>query len=99
MKEPATGVYPKHGNATAKRTARTETTKALPFADVRQFKTPLLSLISHQLYLFVGPMCASGFFMCEEGLCIENGWVCDGQGDCQNGEDEDPSICGRTWKF
>lgn len=37
--------------------------------------------------------CGPTKFSCPSGGCIWQAWVCDGQLDCDNGEDEDKAIC------
>ncbi|XP_060078554.1 uncharacterized protein LOC132558047 [Ylistrum balloti] len=32
-------------------------------------------------------------FVCRDGQCVDQGVVCDGQGDCQDSSDEDYSLC------
>lgn len=34
-----------------------------------------------------------GLWTCKDGLIIESSWKCDGQNDCDDKSDEDPSIC------
>ena len=38
--------------------------------------------------------CAGTDFRCGNGLCMPVSWICDGQDDCQDGDDEDPKLCG-----
>ena len=36
-------------------------------------------------------------FQCHDEACIPERWVCDGEVDCSQGEDEDPAFCGEHW--
>ena len=38
-------------------------------------------------------LCPVGYFKCPGSFCLENRFVCDGEMNCQNGEDE--VDCGR----
>lgn len=38
--------------------------------------------------------CEASSFQCLNGHCIPQRWACDGDADCQDGSDEDPTICG-----
>ncbi|CAH1238844.1 OTOGL [Branchiostoma lanceolatum] len=38
------------------------------------------------------PTCKIGEFTCENGRCLPYGWMCDGQVDCENGEDEKDCV-------
>lgn len=50
----------------------------------------------HHTHSFL-PDCSGFKFKCDDGKCIWQTWVCDGDNDCSNGEDEHVSICsGRT---
>lgn len=44
-----------------------------------------------------GQVCADGLFSCPSGSCISTSWLCDGQNDCKDGEDElqcgENSVC------
>jgi len=35
-------------------------------------------------------------WQCNNGQCISSSWICDGEDDCNNGEDEAESICGSS---
>eukprot|EP00058_Branchiostoma_floridae_P018855 XP_002604344.1 hypothetical protein BRAFLDRAFT_85434 [Branchiostoma floridae] len=44
------------------------------------------------------PFCETGWcfgndFPCDDGVCINGTWTCDGEADCPNGEDESPANC------
>ena len=38
-------------------------------------------------------VCSEGQFICSSGICIPETWVCDGDADCSNAEDE--IICSK----
>lgn len=38
--------------------------------------------------------CEASSFQCQNGHCIPQRWACDGDADCQDGSDEDPTNCG-----
>ena len=37
-----------------------------------------------------------GGFTCNDGQCISEGWVCDGDNDCSGSEDEDNCTQGKS---
>jgi len=37
--------------------------------------------------------CEGSQFQCQDGQCIPSGWECDGEQDCDNGEDENQPKC------
>ena len=37
--------------------------------------------------------CYDGMFQCSDGHCIYDAWVCDGENDCNGGEDEADNRC------
>jgi len=37
--------------------------------------------------------CPRDEFRCDEGLCLPLSWTCDGQEDCQAGDDENKELC------
>ena len=40
--------------------------------------------------------CPEGRYLCSNsGDCIPESWLCDGENDCENWEDEAVSICGK----
>ena len=39
--------------------------------------------------------CSDKEFTCSSGRCIPARWQCDREDDCDDGSDEDPSICGK----
>jgi hypothetical protein len=41
-----------------------------------------------------GSACTDAEFTCDDGLCIPLGWLCDGESDCDFGEDESGELCG-----
>ena len=41
---------------------------------------------------FAAP-CNENEMTCNDNKCISLGWVCDGDTDCSNGEDESPTLC------
>ena len=44
--------------------------------------------------------CSDKEFTCSSGRCIPARWQCDREDDCDDGSDEDPSICGKLkWVF
>jgi len=44
--------------------------------------------------------CSNGYYMCQgNSRCIPLSWICDGQNDCQNQEDESPQICQRNRNY
>lgn len=55
--------------------------------------------------LFLSPAshqpCRSGEFMCDSGLCINAGWRCDGDADCDDQSDErncsELGIASKAW--
>lgn len=49
-----------------------------------------ISAASHQ-------PCRSGEFMCNSGLCINAGWRCDGDFDCDDQSDE--RNCSECWEL
>lgn len=50
----------------------------------------IISSASHQ-------PCRSGEFMCNSGLCINAGWRCDGDFDCDDQSDE--RNCSECWRL
>ena len=42
--------------------------------------------------------CTDSEFKCTNGKCIPGTWHCDGEDDCYDGSDEDPTVC-RTKKY
>lgn len=51
------------------------------------------------LILFVDAACTGSEFVCSNssGVCVPSAWVCDGEKDCDMGEDELPSAgCGKS---
>lgn len=47
-------------------------------------------------FLTAAKTCADTEFACSvNGSCVPERWKCDGEADCDNGEDEDPSLCGK----
>ncbi|XP_072039316.1 uncharacterized protein [Amphiura filiformis] len=38
--------------------------------------------------------CPSGKFLCDDGVCINDSWYCDGSFDCSDKSDEPPGCCG-----
>ncbi|XP_064899919.1 low-density lipoprotein receptor [Columba livia] len=40
-----------------------------------------------------GVPCPPGQFVCGDGSCIPNSWVCDGRPECPEGDDETPETC------
>lgn len=38
--------------------------------------------------------CATDEFICANGRCLRQRWVCDLDNDCGDGSDEDPNMCG-----
>ena len=36
-------------------------------------------------------------FTCDNGECVAESWVCDGETDCADGSDEFPSNCGKVY--
>ncbi|XP_042329909.1 sortilin-related receptor-like [Sceloporus undulatus] len=45
------------------------------------------------LLLAVYHTCEASSFQCHNGHCIPQRWACDGDADCQDGSDEDPTNC------
>ena len=43
--------------------------------------------------------CTEHNFLCGNGVCINNAWVCDGENDCGDFSDEFPSVCGKKFNF
>ena len=39
--------------------------------------------------------CTTDQFVCDNGRCIGERWVCDLDDDCQDNSDEDPRMCGK----
>lgn len=47
-----------------------------------------------------GPQkCSDTEFKCMNGKCIPGTWHCDGDNDCRDGSDEDPTICSKYILF
>ena len=38
--------------------------------------------------------CSENEFVCQNGRCLRERWVCDLDNDCGDGSDEDPNMCG-----
>ena len=44
----------------------------------------------------IGPhKCTESEFKCSNEKCIPGTWHCDGEDDCRDGSDEDPTICSK----
>ena len=39
--------------------------------------------------------CTDSEFKCTNGKCIPGTWHCDGEDDCYDGSDEDPTVCSK----
>ena len=65
-----------------------------------EFPNPLsiLRIIFQFLFLesFSDP-CGIGMFNCSSSVCIDGNMLCDGFDDCNNGADEDESICCKSF--
>eukprot|EP01084_Bolivina_argentea_P169155 293265_1 len=48
----------------------------------------LIFLLIFEHFWFSKASCNDDQFKCDSGQCISNGWVCDGQADCNDGSDE-----------
>lgn len=44
------------------------------------------------LFVFFFSVCGDTEFTCNDGLCIEDAFVCDSHVDCTNGEDESDCV-------
>lgn len=70
----------------------------------RQFKKKIISHL-FILYLFtvqIDETCRTDEFTCNNGRCIQNRWVCDGDDDCGDNSDErscPPSTCAPEKEF
>lgn len=40
-------------------------------------------------------LCETNMFECDNGICINEQWTCDGEQDCVDGSDEGSDICGK----
>ena len=43
--------------------------------------------------------CSENEFVCQNGRCLRERWVCDLDNDCGDGSDEDPNMCGEYTEF
>ena len=43
--------------------------------------------------------CQDDEFLCSNGACTLLDWICDGYDDCDDGSDEDGSLCGTTTTY
>lgn len=44
-------------------------------------------------------VCTNTEFRCTNGRCIPGHWGCDGENDCSDGSDENPSLCREYFSF
>ena len=54
----------------------------------------LISLCTYFIS-FIVVTCSPGEFMCEDGACIPESFVCDGDYDCSEGDTSDENGCGK----
>lgn len=45
----------------------------------------------------VEDVCPPGYRRCRNGECLEAGRFCDGNRDCADGSDEDPTLCCKSF--
>ncbi len=53
--------------------------------------------LSCVFFVAEGRTCDAGQFMCSDNVCIPNDWLCDGDKDCTDGNDEHADKCQSTY--